>query len=103
MGGLDWSWPIFGVGGVAGAVMTFITYRAAVHRTGRHPWKTLKCRTAAGKVWLYWSLAFFGLPVGALAAVLAVNMPAWLIAAAAGAVPQSVLVLLGAGTPDENE
>ena len=83
--------------------MTFIGYRTAVHRTKRPPWLEFKCETKAGKFWLYWSLAFFWLPVGATAAVLAVNMPTWLIAAAAGAVPQSVLVLLGAGKPEENE
>jgi hypothetical protein len=102
MGGLSWSWPIFGVGGVAAAVMEFIAYRTGIHRGRRQPWEEFKCKTEAGKLRLYWSLAVFWLPVGGLAAVLAVNMPVWLIAAGAGVVPQSVLVLLGAGKPDEN-
>ena len=102
MGGLAWSWPIFGVGGIAATVMAFIAYRAAVHRTKRPPWEEFRCETRAGRLWLYWSLAVFWLPVGGLAAVVAVDMPAWLIAAAAGAVPQSVLVLLGAGKPDDS-
>lgn len=102
MGGLHWSWPFFGMGGVASAVMALITIRAAMKRTGHPPWHQFRNQTRRGKLWWYWTLTVLSLPVGGLAAEVAVNLPMFLVVLGAGATPQTIFVLLGAGESDDD-
>jgi hypothetical protein len=51
---------------------------------------------------LYCILTLLWLPLAGIAAEIAVNMPTWLVALGAGAAPQTVFVLLGAGKSDDD-
>jgi hypothetical protein len=106
MGGLHWSWSIFAMGCVTAAVTTLVAYCTALHRTGQPPWDQFKRKTPRARLMLYWTQTVLWLPVGGLAAVIAVNIPVWWVAGAAAAAPQAVFVLLGAGKqgdgPDQN-
>jgi hypothetical protein len=103
LGGLHWSWSIFGMGCFAAAVVALVAYRTALHRTGRPPWDEFKRETARARLVLYWTQTVCWLPVGGFAAVIAVNLPVWLVALGAAAAPQTVFVLLGAGNSGDGD